>query len=156
MIKLMAVLALLLTTWMSNLNAGGGDVDCESNVYFFQDYIGQIAEIGANTAKYFNLGYLSQEMKKQGIPNEEITIRLLKYTSSIDQLLGGIELMGVNVSCASQSSRLVFKVDDKGSVGKGDYIIVRLVEGRLINVSFEELGVLLGSVKIQDLAYKKL
>lgn len=156
MIKLIAVLAFFLITLGLNVNAGGGDTDCESNVYFFQDYIGQLTEVEANTAKYFNLRYLSQEMKKHGTPNEEITTRLLKYTSSIDQLLEGISLIAVNLSCAGQSSRLVFKIDDKDSAGKGDYIIVRLIEGRVINVSFEESGVLLDNMKIQDLAYKKL
>ncbi|WP_086933598.1 hypothetical protein [Agarilytica rhodophyticola] len=64
MIKLIVVLACFLTTWGLNANAEGGDADCESNVNFFQDYIGRITELDANTAQYFNLRYLSHEMKK--------------------------------------------------------------------------------------------
>lgn len=154
--RVLTALVLLVTTWGFKANAGGGEAGCESGVHFFQDYIGQLADIDSNTAKYFNLRYLSQEMKKRGMPNEEVATRLLKYTSSIDQLLEGIALMAVNVSCADKSSRLIFQVDDEDSIGKGDYMIVRLVEGKIINVSFEKSGVLLDDTEIQRLAYKDL
>ncbi len=143
----------LLIQWLQLAKAEGCEQHCETGVIWFKEYISQIAEVNSNTAKYFNLRYLSQEMTMHGIANEELAIRLLKYTSTIDRILSGVVLVSVNVACTDKASRLIFKINDESSIGKGEYIIVRLIEGKITNVSFEELGVVIDDLEIQNLAY---
>ena len=150
------VVVLLLVACLHIAKAGGKESHCETDVILFKKYISQITAVDSNTAKYFNLRYLSQEMKMHGIPNDDLAISLVKYTSSLEQLLVGVVLVSVNVTCTDKASRLVFKINDESSIGKEEYIIVRLVEGKITNVSFEELGVLLDNSEIQSLVYKAI
>lgn len=145
---LLVVCLQMVQTWASDQH--------DTCVAWFEEYMSQVSEVDSNTAKYFNLRYLSQEMKINGIPNSELATRLVKYISNIDKALSGATLISVNSTCTDNFSRLIFEIYDKFSVGKGKYIIVRLVEGKIINVSVEESGILVDNVEVESLVYKPI
>ncbi len=153
-IRVICIIALLLGSGLSY--AGGKELCYEASVELFENYHKQLQQPNSNTAQFFNLSYLAGEMKNISISQSEIGERLIKYISSIDELQSAVTLISANVSCLDRSVRMIFRVIDSGLINRGEFILVRLVDGKITNVSFESSGKLMDGQAIQDLGYKVL
>jgi hypothetical protein len=125
-------------------------------VGLFKDYHIQLKQPDSNTARFFNLSYLATEMKKVGVSKSEFGERLINYISNIDGSQSTVSLVSANAYCFERSARVIFRISDKNSVVRGEFIIVRLVERKIVNVSFQTSDSMIDGMSINDIDFKKL
>lgn len=135
------------------------DIDnCCRDFYFslFDSYRQQLSKPDSNTAQFFNLKYLTEGMEKVDIPKSEFRERLINYISKIDELQSKIYLIEGNASCMGRYARIIFRIIDSDSLHRGSFILIRFIDKKITNVSFETSEKLIDGRKIQDLDYTSL
>jgi len=113
---------------------------CYTNkVKWYLAYKSELNSPDGNTAKYFNLKYLVQEMENIGVPKKEITNRLLSYLSNIDERQSQLTIISANAICEKNIARVVFSISDAAIINNSnsEYLVVRFLDGKIINISFQ-------------------
>ncbi|WP_419811476.1 hypothetical protein [Bacterioplanoides sp.] len=98
-------------------------------------FLEEARDPNGNTAQYFNLKYLSEEMKSNGIPNDEISTRLIKYIGEYSYRHSKVSVISSHIKCEKEISRGVFKINS--SSGRG-YVSASYIGGKLVGLSFIE------------------
>lgn len=123
----------------------------EDSVKRFLEYQSELKTPNGNTAKYFNLKFLASEMEKSGVRREELRKKLIDYLSYLNELQSQVVVVSANVMCSQRNSRIVFSIREITSMLKDDFLIVRFLDGKIINISFHG-----ASDKIEDGVIKDL
>ena len=119
----------------------------------FSDYLAELRKdpANSNTAQFYNLKYLSNQMIQNNIAENEVPERLINYIANLDSRYSTLNMYGYNVVCSSNHARGVFQLRDINDSSQWQYVIVRFYETKIINISLEDPQSLFEGKKIQDL-----
>ncbi len=150
------LVALIVGILIANVSYAGGNYSChEASVDVFRGYHDELKESDSNTARFFNLKYLANEMEQVGIESSEFGERLMSYISSVDKLQAALTIESANVDCMDRSTRIIFRIRSNKN-DMAEFLIVRLVDNKITNVSFEMGGAIIDGHPIRELIYKQV
>lgn len=120
-------------------------------------YVSYIAELqaGSETIHRFNLPFLANELKANNLNEGELSKRLSRYTFALDRLNSNVLIDGFYIPKNSDCNFFVYKVSDP-ELGYGNYVFVRLVAHKIVNISFEEGHTEVDGKALSQLLYTKI
>lgn len=125
---------------------------CEDeNASVYASYISEL-QAGIDTIHRFNLPFLAKELAANKIDEDELSKRLSRYTLTLDKLNSNISINGFYNPNRENCDFFVYKVSGS-KLGYGNFVFVRLVDKKIVNISFEEGSTELDGRELSQLLY---
>lgn len=123
----------------------------KGNSQVYPNYVSAL-KAQVDTIALFNLKFLANELKSNGINKTDISKNISAYTFTIDELHKNIEIVGIYKPYDDNCAFYIYKVDGV-TKGYGNYVFVRLIDNKLVNISFETSDTLFDGNQISQLPF---
>ncbi|KTF15380.1 hypothetical protein [Pseudoalteromonas sp. 10-33] len=122
-----------------------------ANSQVYPNYVSDLKS-QIDTVVLFNLKFLANELKSNGIKESDISKNISAYTFTLDELHKKIAIVGIYKPNENSCDFYIYKVDGAPK-GYGSYVFVRLKGNKLINLSFETSDTLFNGSQVSQLTF---